>query len=130
MTMTPADVDEYLATIPEEPRAALQQLRRAIKSAAPKAVETISYKMPTFKYDGRLLVSFAAFKDHCSLFPIGPTIIEAHTKELEGYAAAAGKGTLRFSASKPLPSALVRKLVKARIAEIDARASATLRARS
>ena len=115
----PTSVEDYLAALPEESRAALEKLRKTIKAAAPEATETISYQMPAFKDHGRLLVSYAAFKDHCSLFPMSMKVIEAHREELKPYFA--GKGTIRFHADKPLPAALVKKLVKARIEENAAR---------
>jgi uncharacterized protein YdhG (YjbR/CyaY superfamily) len=108
------DVDEYLAAVPAEARAALEKLRKTIKAAAPAATETISYQIPTYKYQGPL-VAFAAFPNHCSFFPMSPSVMEAHRDELEPYATS--KGTIRFPASKPLPAALVKKLVKARMAE-------------
>jgi uncharacterized protein YdhG (YjbR/CyaY superfamily) len=112
---TPTSVDDYLAALPEAPRAALEELRKTIKAAAPEATETISYEMPTFKQDGRFLVSFAAFKAHCSLFPASEKVLEAHGEELKPYFS--GKGTLRFTADKPIPAALVNKIVKTRIEE-------------
>ena len=115
----PASVEEYLAALPEESRAALETLRRTIKAAAPEATETISYGMPTFRNDGRSLVAYAAFKDHCSLFPLSTKVIAAHRKELEPYST--GKGTIRFHPDTPLPASLVKKLVKARIEENAAR---------
>lgn len=115
----PASVEDYLAALPEESRAALEKLRKTIKAAAPEATETISYQMPAFKDQGRLLVSYAAFKNHCSLFPMSMGVIEAHREELEPYYAT--KGTIRFHADKPLPDALIEKLVKARIEENAAR---------
>jgi uncharacterized protein YdhG (YjbR/CyaY superfamily) len=111
-------IDDYLAAVPEDKRAALENLRRMIKSAAPKATETISWQMPSFRHQG-LLVGFAAFKEHCSLFPMSSTVIAAHRKDLAGYATS--KGTIRFTVDKPLPAALVKKLVKARIAENEAK---------
>jgi uncharacterized protein YdhG (YjbR/CyaY superfamily) len=111
------DVDEYLAGVPKEARATLEKLRKTIKAAAPMASEVISYQMPMYKHHG-MLVGFAAFKDHCSLFP-GAAVIEAHKEELERYDTS--KGTIRFPANKPLPAALVKKLVKARIEENEAR---------
>jgi uncharacterized protein YdhG (YjbR/CyaY superfamily) len=111
----PASVEDYLAALPEESRAALEKLRKMIKAAAPEATETISYQMPAFKDHGRLLVSYAAFKNHCSLFPMSMRVIEAHREELESYYTR--KGTIRFHADEPLPAALVQKLVKARIEE-------------
>lgn len=115
----PSSVEEYFAGLPEESRAALEKLRTTIKAAAPKATETISYQMPAFKDQDRMLVSYAAFKDHYSLFPMSMSVIEAHLEELEPYRT--GKGTIRFHMNKPLPVALVKKLVKARIEENAAR---------
>ena len=111
----PAGVDDYLAVLPEDQRAVLEKLRTTIRTTAPDATETISYQMPTFKDQGRFLVSYAAFKDHCSLFPASKAVMEAHGDELKPYFS--GKGTLRFTADKPIPAALVRKIVKARIGE-------------
>jgi uncharacterized protein YdhG (YjbR/CyaY superfamily) len=115
----PKDVDEYLAGVPKEARATLEKLRKAIKAAAPRASEVISYQMPMYKQNG-MLVGFAAFKDHCSLFP-GPAVIKAHQEELKGYKTS--KGTIRFPSDKPLPAALVKKMIKTRIQENEARAS-------
>jgi uncharacterized protein YdhG (YjbR/CyaY superfamily) len=109
-------VDEYLAALPEESRAILQRLRETIRTAAPEATETISYQMPTFKQDGRFLVSFAAYKSHFSLFPASQAVMNAHGKQLETYFS--GKGTLRFTAEKPIPAALVGKIVQTRLAEL------------
>src|SRR3989442_11298435 len=114
---TPKTVDEYLAAVPKEARATLEKLRKTIKAAAPRATEVISYEMPMYKQHG-MVVGFAAFKDHCSLFP-GAKPIETHKDELKAYETS--KGTIRFSSDKPLPTALVKKLVKARIAENEMR---------
>jgi len=114
------DVDEYLAGVPKEARATLEKLRQTIKAAAPMASEGISYQMPLYKHRG-MVVGFAAFKDHCSLFP-GSAVMDAHREELKDYDTS--KGTIRFPANKPLPAVLVKKLVKARIAENEARAAA------
>jgi uncharacterized protein YdhG (YjbR/CyaY superfamily) len=111
------EVDDYLAKVPDEARAALEKLRRTIRAAAPKATEGFSYGIPAFKLHGRPLVSYAALKNHCSFFPMSPAVIDAHRKELEGYDTS--KGTIRFGVDKPLPAALVRKLVRARIAESE-----------
>lgn len=111
----PTSVEDYLAALPEEPRAALEKLRKTIKAAAPQATETISYQMPAFKLHGRFLVYYAAFKDHCSLFPASTKVLEALGEELKPYFS--GKGTLRFHADKPIPAALVKKIVKTRIEE-------------
>jgi len=113
---TPTGVDEYLAGLPVRQRAVLQRLRETIGAAAPRATETISYNMPTFRLDGRFLVSFAAFKNHCSLFPASQAVLEAHGKELEPYFS--GKGTLRFTVDEPIPTVLVRKIVRIRIREL------------
>jgi uncharacterized protein YdhG (YjbR/CyaY superfamily) len=111
----PTSVEDYLAALPEAQRVALEALRKTIKVAAPEATETISYQMPAFKLHGRFLVSYAAFKNHCSLFPASNAVMEALGEELTPYFS--GKGTLRFTADKPLPAALVKKIVKWRIAE-------------
>lgn len=113
-------VDEYLAGVPKEARATLEKLRQTIKAAAPMATEGISYQMPMYKHHG-MVVGFAAFKDHCSIFP-GSAVMDAHKVELSRYNTS--KGTIRFPANKPLPAALVKKLVKARIKENEARAKA------
>ena len=111
------DVDDCLAAIPAKPRATLQKLRKTIRVAAPKAVETISYGIPSYRYLG-LLVGFAAFKDHCSFYVMSPSVMEAHRDELKQYDTA--KGTIRFPIDKPPPITLVKKLVKARINENEA----------
>ena len=111
----PTSVEDYLAALPEAPRAVLAKLRKTIKAAAPEATETISYQMPTFREHGRFLVSYAAFKDHCSLFPASTKVLEACGDELKPYFS--GKATLRFTPDKPIPVALVKKIVKTRIEE-------------
>lgn len=110
-----ATVDDYLEAVPEPSRSVLEHLRQTIRSAAPDATETISYQMPTFKLNGRFLVSYAAFADHCSLFPATQNALEAYGEELKPFFS--GKGTLRFTAEKPIPSGLVTKIVKMAIAE-------------
>ena len=112
-------VDAYLAALPEEARATLEKIRKAIKAAAPKATEVISYQIPMYKQHG-MLVGFAAFKDHCSFFP-GAKPVATYKDELKAYETS--KGTIRFPIGKPLPTALVKRLVKARIAENEERAS-------
>jgi uncharacterized protein YdhG (YjbR/CyaY superfamily) len=108
------DVEEYLAQVPEPARSTLLKIRAAIRSAAPaEATEVISYGMPAFRYKGPLL-AYAAFKNHCSLFPMSGSVIAAFKTELEGFLTS--KGTIRFPVDKPLSSALVKKLVKAKIA--------------
>jgi uncharacterized protein YdhG (YjbR/CyaY superfamily) len=114
------DIDEYIARAPEEARGTLETLRRTIRVAAPTATEAISYQMPTFKYNGRPLVSFAAWKSHCSLYPMSYAVIDAHISKLKDYAVE--KSTIRFTLGRPLPESLVRQMVKARIAEHEAQA--------
>lgn len=110
----PKNVDEYLAGVPEPARSKLKEMRAAIRSAVPaEAVETISYGIPAFKHKG-VLVWFAAFSDHCSLFPTA-SVIEAFKNELKGFSTS--KGTIQFAIDKPLPTALIKKLVKARVAQ-------------
>jgi uncharacterized protein YdhG (YjbR/CyaY superfamily) len=110
----PRTIDEYLAPLSHEKRTALEKLRRAIKSAAPKAEECISYRIPTFRLGGRMLVAFGAAVNHCAFYP-GAFPVKAHRDELKAYDTS--KGTIRFQADSPLPATLVRKLVKTRIAE-------------
>jgi uncharacterized protein YdhG (YjbR/CyaY superfamily) len=112
---TPASVDDYLAALPDESRAVLEDLRKSIQAAAPQATETISYNMPTFKDGGRFLVSFAAYKNHFSLYPASKAVMEAHGEELKSYFS--GKGTLRFTSDNPIPDALVTKIVMTRLEE-------------
>jgi uncharacterized protein YdhG (YjbR/CyaY superfamily) len=114
----PGSVDEYLAQVPDKERKVLENLRKTIRGAAPDTTESISYQMPTFKYRGRALVGFAAFKDHCSLFPFSTKVLEIYKEEL-GHMRAS-KGTIHFTVDKPLPVALVKKIVKTRIGEIEA----------
>jgi uncharacterized protein YdhG (YjbR/CyaY superfamily) len=110
-------VDSYLARVPEPSRSALVRLRAAIRAAAPKdASETISYRIPAFRYKG-LLAWYAAFPDHCSFFPRA-SVIRRFRKELAGFSIS--KGTIRFTPEKPLPLALIRKLIRARVREIEA----------
>ena len=110
----PKNVNEYLAGVPEPARSTLYKIRTTIRAAVPpEATECISYGMPAFKHKG-VLVWFAAFSNHCSLFPTG-AVIEAFKKELKGFSTS--KGTIQFPTDKPLPAALVKKLVKARVAQ-------------
>jgi uncharacterized protein YdhG (YjbR/CyaY superfamily) len=110
----PKNVDEYLARVPEPACGMLNKMRAAIRSAVPpEATETISYGIPAFKHKG-VLVWYAAFTNHCSLFP-GASVVEAFKNELKGFSTS--KGTIHFPTGKPLPTALVKKLVKARVAQ-------------
>jgi uncharacterized protein YdhG (YjbR/CyaY superfamily) len=107
---------EYLARVPEPARRTLKKIRAAIRSAAPpEATEVISYGIPAFKHKG-VLVWYAAFSNHCSLFPTG-AVIEAFKNELNGFTIS--KGTIQFPVDKPLPLGLVKKLVKARVAQVE-----------
>ena len=111
-TAEPKTVREYLARVPPEQRAALEKLRQTIKAVVPAAAEVISYQIPTFKLDGRRLVSYAAFKNHCSFFP-GAGPVERYQEELKSYRTS--KGTIQFSPEDPLPVALIKKLVRTRV---------------
>jgi uncharacterized protein YdhG (YjbR/CyaY superfamily) len=112
----PKTIDEYLAGVSEPARGTLKKVRAAIRSAAPsESTETISYGIPAFKYKG-VLVWFAAFSDHCSLFPTA-AVIAAFKDELKGYSTT--KGTIHFPSDEPLPAALIKKLVKARVAQLE-----------
>lgn len=114
----PQNVDEYLARVPEPARTTLTELRAAIRSAVPpEATETISYRIPAFKHK-RVLVWFAAFSNHCSLFPTA-AMVQAFKSELKGFSTS--KGTIQFPTDKPLPTALIRKIVKARIAQTESK---------
>ena len=115
MAGKPRTIDEYLAALSDDKRVALKKLRRTIKAAAPKAQECISYRLPAFRLDGKLLVAFGATANHCAFYPMSSSTVEAHKEELKDYDTS--KGTIRFHPDNPLPAALVRKLVKARIAE-------------
>jgi len=114
-----AAVEAYLARVPEPARTTLEKVRAAIRSAAPKeATEGISYGMPAFRYKGAL-VGYAAFKEHCSFFPMSAALLDTMKNDLEGYRTS--KGTLQFPMDKPLPAALVKKMVKARVADNENR---------
>jgi uncharacterized protein YdhG (YjbR/CyaY superfamily) len=111
----PKTVGQYLAGTPEPARTTLSKVRATIRSIVPpETTEGISYGIPTFKYKGGL-VAFAAFKDHCSFFPMGSSVLHAFEKELKDFRVS--KGTLHFPLDKPLPATLVKKIVKARIAQ-------------
>lgn len=114
----PATIDEYLAGVPEPGRSTLEKIRAAIRNAAPAgSVETISYGMPAYRREG-VIIWFAAFAKHCSLFPT-PGVIKLFEKELTG--CTVSKGTIQFPLDKPLPASLVRKMVKARVTLLDAK---------
>lgn len=109
----PATIDDYLARVSSGQRAALNRLRKAIRAAAPRAEECISYQLPAFRLDGRMLVWFGAGTNHCAFYP--GAVVQAFKSELLDYKTS--KGTIRFQPDHPIPAALVRKLVKARIAQ-------------
>ena len=115
---TPKSVDEYLARVPEPARTTLNEVRAVIRSVVPpEATEAISYGVPTFKYNGPV-IWFAAFSNHCSVFPT-VSVIDKFKNELKGYRTS--KGTIQFPVDKPLPAALLKKMVKARLAEIESK---------
>jgi uncharacterized protein YdhG (YjbR/CyaY superfamily) len=117
----PMTVDEYMATLPEDRRDAMETLRRTIRAAAPQATEVISYKMPAFRTHGRFLVSYDAYKRHYSLFPASDAVVRALGDAIAPYLA--GRGTIRFPADRPIPTELVARVVEIRVAENDAAAS-------
>jgi len=116
-TVSARDVDAYLAALPEEARVTLGKLRKTIRAAAPAAEEVISYQVPTFKYHGPL-VSFAAFRNHYSLYVINPSVLKTFATELKPYETSGT--TIHFSADRPLPATLVKKIVRARMEENEA----------
>ena len=120
MKLPPKSIDHYLVDQTEEVRVALEKLRHTILSTAPGAVEVISYGMPAFKLNGYMLVGFAAFKKHCSLFPWNSHTVEEFKEELKNYTTS--KGTIQFTLEKPLPVTIVKKIVKARIRDLKEKA--------
>jgi uncharacterized protein YdhG (YjbR/CyaY superfamily) len=115
-----AEVEAYLADVPEPAHSTLESVRRAIRAAVPaEASECISYGMPAFRYEGAL-VGYAAFKDHCSFFPMSASLLDDFPEDVKKYRTA--KGTLQFPLDKPLPAALVKKLVRARVVQNQAKA--------
>ena len=125
MASRPQTIDGYLSALSHEQRQALEKLRSAIKAAAPGAEECISYRLPAFRLDGRMLVAFGARANHCAFYPMSASTVAAHADALASYDTS--PGTIRFAADEPLPVALVRTLVKARIAENAGSGSGTPR---
>ncbi|HTH63178.1 MAG TPA: DUF1801 domain-containing protein [Gemmatimonadales bacterium] len=113
----PATIDDYLARVSSGQRAALNRLRKAIQAAAPRAEECISYQLPAFRLDGRMLVWFGAGANHCSFYP--GAVVQAFKRELKDYEIS--KGTIRFQPDHPIPVGLVRRLVKTRREQIQRR---------
>ena len=108
-------IDEYIATFPEDVQGILQEIRAVIRSAAPEAVETISYDMPTFNLNGTYLIYFAGWKKHIALYPVTGKISEVLAAELSGYKGT--KGSVHFPLNKPMPLDLIRRITELRIAE-------------
>ena len=117
--MSSEAVDQYVEALEEPKRSTLQTLRRTILEIVPEAEEVISYRVPAFRVDGRIVAGFAAFKDHLSYLPFSGSVLDRLTNELEGYATT--KSSLHFPVDQPLPKALVKKLIEARMGEAGRR---------
>jgi uncharacterized protein YdhG (YjbR/CyaY superfamily) len=112
-------VEDYLAAVPPDKRAALNRLRKMIRAALPEATEVLSYGVPTFKHEGKGVVAYGAATGHCTFYLMSTSVTRAHAAELKRYDL--GKGSIQFTADRPLPAALVKKLVAARLAENEKR---------
>jgi uncharacterized protein YdhG (YjbR/CyaY superfamily) len=119
MTAKPQTHEDYLTDLSDDERTALEHLRRTIRDAAPGVEECISYQLPAFRLDGKLLVGYGATAKHCAFYLMSSSTVEAHKEELKDFDTS--KGTIRFQADEPLPTSLVRKLVTARIVENSGR---------
>ena len=119
----PISVEDYLASIPEDAQDALKNLRRIIKKVVPEAVEIISYQIPTFKHNGRMLVAYSAHKNHFSLHLMSKSLMSVYKEELKSYETT--KASIHFTLEHPLSAALVNKLIKARVNENEARSKGT-----
>lgn len=115
MPTKPNTTDEYLKSLSEDKRAALEKLRKTIKTVVPKAEECISYGLPAFQVDGTVFAGFSASTKHCSYFPMSGSVVDKLKEDLKDYDTS--KGTIRFTIDDPLPATLIRKLVKARLDE-------------
>lgn len=113
----PVTVDAYMAALGEAMRPALAELRATIRSAAPEADEVIAYDMPAYRSNGKFVVSFSAFKDHCSLFPASGAVMAKYGDVLRPHLS--GKATLRFDPAKPIPTAIIADIVRIRLAEVN-----------
>ncbi len=113
--MSKSEIDDYLAALEEPRKSTLETLRKTILEVLPTAEQCISYRIPTFKVDGKAIAGFAASKNHCSYFPMSGTVLDRLGEELTNYQTS--KGTLRFGIENPLPKALVKKLIRVRMAE-------------
>jgi len=119
MAPKPKTFAQCLVGLDDQQRAALEKLRQAIRAAAPRAEECVSYGLPAFRLDGKPLVALGAWKEHCAFYPMSGAVVAAFAGDLKNYSTS--KGTIRFPAARPLPATLVRKIVKARIAQQAAR---------
>ena len=117
--MASQDVDEYLANVGEPKRATLQKLRETIRDILPDAEEVISYGMPAFRLNGRVIAGFAAFKNHLAYLPHSGSVIKQLGRDLSSYKST--EGSLHFPIDKPLPKALVKKLIAARLSEVKSK---------
>jgi uncharacterized protein YdhG (YjbR/CyaY superfamily) len=119
MAVKPKTIDDYLEAVSDHKRAALEKLRKTIRSIVPKAEECISYGLAAFRLDGKPLIAFGATAKHCAFYPMSSATVAAHQEDLKNYDTS--KSTIRFPADKPLPFALIKKLIKARINENTAK---------